>query len=122
MLWTAILLAAAIALAAIRRATAQRHSTSTHTVAGHAVIGLLLMAGLQLATIVGTATPSPAPDVHGHDGASGPPPIAMIASLAAVGYGVLSVFVVARVRDWGGRIPVIAMTAVVLMMAGSIIE
>ncbi|GAA1959158.1 hypothetical protein [Agromyces allii] len=121
--WAVLLLAGAMALAGIRRRRGPRRLTGEPAlVSRHAMLGMLLMAALEFASIAGSPPADVPSGAHGHAGAIGPLPIAAIASLAAVAYGVLTVYAVARVHDRVGRAQVLAMAAAVLLLAGTLID
>ncbi|MFK0403037.1 hypothetical protein ACIQTT_11950 [Microbacterium sp. NPDC090225] len=114
--WAALMIVGALVLTALR-ARASRGGWSTH----HAALGLLLVAVLQIASIPTGEGPQLAATGHSHGAPLAAGGLPVIASIAAIGYAVLTVLVLPRVSGWRARVPVVAMAAVVLLMAGSVV-
>lgn len=117
--WAALMIVGALVLTALR-ARASRASPGGWS-AHHAALGLLLVAVLQIASIPTDGGSQLAPTGHSHGAPLAAGGLPVIASIAAIGYAVLTVLVLPRVSGWRARVPVVAMAAVVLLMAGSVV-
>jgi hypothetical protein len=117
--WAALMIIGALALTALRARESRgvRGRWASH----HTALGLLLVAVLQIASIPTGTGPELAPSGHSHGAPLAAGGLPVIASIAAIGYAVLTVLVLPRVAGWRARVPVIAMAAVVLLMAGSVV-
>ena len=79
---------------------------------------LAIVAWVVAAAVAWTLHPMLLPTVKQHVSSD---TVALVASIAAIGFAVLTVFALPRVRGWRGRVPLLAMAAVVLLMTGSVV-
>lgn len=120
--WAAAMIVGTLVLLAVRA----RSSVSVRADRGvwatpHAAVGLLLLAMLHVTSIPSGEGPSPASVGHDHGSALAVGVLPAIASIGAIGYSVLTVLVLPRIWGWRARVPVLAMPAIVLLLAGSVV-